>query len=98
MTDIQLFGFGIPPEPNQEYKLKFTTHYLVGGNTARQDGGWSTKEEALQAFAEQFAEVTANTEGKFLFIRRAPKLVQESDFDGTVTYKMIGRFTMGETE
>ena len=89
----------MPTETQNIYKLKAVSHHLVGGNDAREDGCFLTEAEALQAFATQFAKVCSLAHRNYLYVRRAPELLKEPDFEcDRLLYKMVGRFSVVETE
>ncbi len=75
-------------------EIEFVSHHLVGGNPDDEQGSWATVEEAVLAFAKQFAEVSLAAQGGFLFVRRAPVLQSDKQFEGGTRYKMIGRFSV----
>ena len=76
MTEPLMFGFGETKPENEDYPLEFTGHYLIGMNPeTEEDGGyWDTPQEARLEFSLQFAELSGDAEGKFLFVRKAPML------------------------
>ena len=81
----------------ENYPIEYTQHVIVGRNLNNQLGYWDTEHEAVWFFAQQFAELLENAEGKLLFIRRAPKLESHNLFDrDKPVYTMIGRFSIGK--
>ena len=82
---------------NENYPIEYTQHVIVGKNPANELGYWLTEIEATTNFAWQFEELLNDTEGKLLFIRRAPKLESHSLFDrDKPVYTMVGRFSIGK--
>ena len=84
-------------DKSEEPPLDFISHHLIGGNpNDLETGSWFTEEEALTAFAVQFAEL-AQQEAKhnFLFVRTPPALVKDFSND-KVKYKMVGRFILAK--
>lgn len=93
-----LFGFGrVSNEDIEKYPLKFISHHRVGLNPADLKYGlWSTKEEAITAFASDFEEVAQSAKDNFLFVRLAPKLKLVNNFEGTNGWQMFGRFSIAK--
>jgi hypothetical protein len=75
-------------------EIECLSHHLVGGNPADEQGSWATVEEAVLAFAEQFAKISLAAQGGFLFIHRAPVLQSDRQFEGGERHKMIGLFSV----
>ena len=69
---------------------------LVGGNPNQLDGYWDTKEEAVVNFAVQLSEMAHTAQGHYLFVRKAPELVQANQFEGGTKWRMIGRFSIAK--
>ena len=90
-----VFGFGLSDYEHKDYPMVFTKHAIVGGNPDDPDGYWATAEAATNAFAEQFSKLATEAKGSFLFVRRAPALFQNKEFGEGITYRMIGRFSIG---
>ena len=57
---------------------------------------WDTKEEAIVNFAMQLSEMAHAAQRHFLFVRRAPELVQANQFEGGTKWRMIGRFSIAK--
>jgi len=98
MYKPKLFGFGKAPEKEvKDYPIEFTKHVLVGKNPDNELGYWLSEVEAATNFAWQLEEFLKNSEGKLLFVRRAPKLESHKMFDkDKPVYSMIGRFSIGQ--
>jgi hypothetical protein len=90
------FGFSAALEGKNDHPLIYTDNRLVGGNPNNEEGLWDTKEEAFINFAVQFSEMAHAAQGHHLFVRRAPELVQEKQFDSGTKWKMIGRFSIAK--
>ena len=84
---VTLFGFG--SEEPKDYPFEFLEHRIVGEES---DTAWG----AIIAFANQFTKLAQEAQGHYLFVRKAPELTQVSCFDGTVTWRMIGRFSIAK--
>jgi hypothetical protein len=77
--------------------MEYTGHYLIGGNpNDPKHGYWGTEQEAITNFALQFAKVAKSAQGNFLFVRKAPIVCEDAMFDGTVKWRMIGRFSIAK--
>jgi len=99
MTEPLMFGFGGDKPENEDYPLEFTGHYLIGMNPkTEEDGGyWDTPQEARLEFSLQFAELSGDAEGQFLFVRKAPMLEMHKPFNERKhKYRMIGRFSIAK--
>ena len=99
MTEPLMFGFGGDKPENEDYPLEFTGHYLIGMNPeTEEDGGyWDTPQEARLEFSLQFAELSGDAEGHFLFVRKAPLLEMHKPFkESKHKYRMIGRFSIAK--
>ena len=99
MTEPLMFGFGGDRPLNEDYPLEFMGHYLIGMNskTEEDDGYWNTPQEARLEFSIQFAELSSDAEGKFLFVRKAPMLEMLRPFDESEQrYRMVGRFSIAK--
>lgn len=99
MKDKMLACYGaapVKPAP-EDFPLKFTGHYIIGGNEETQETGgyWDTEEQAIIQFALQFERFAMNTQGKYLFVRRAP-VVEEAVFGAEIKWRMIGRFSVAK--
>ena len=81
-----------------DYPLEFTGHYLIGGNPDDLEYGyWDTEQDAINAFAAQFAGLAQEAQGKFLFVRRAPVCTKSAMFDSDQhKWRMIGRFSIAK--
>ena len=90
------FGFSAALEGKNDHPLTYTDNRLVGGNPNNEEGLWDTKEEAFVNFAVQFSEMAHAAQHDYLFVRRAPELVQANQFDSGTKWKMIGRFSIAK--
>jgi hypothetical protein len=80
-----------------EHPIEYEQQVVVGRNPNNELGYWLTEHEAVWFFARQFEEFLKDSEGKLLFIRRAPKLESYNLFDmDKPVYSMVGRFSIGE--
>ena len=57
--------------------------------------GTQNKMQSL-IFALQFAKLAENAQGHYLFVRKAPELVQANQFEGGTKCRMIGRFSIAK--
>ena len=80
------------------YPLEFTGHYLIGGNPDDLEYGyWDTEQDAINAFAKEFAELAQEAQGKFLLVRTAPVCKRSAIFDSDeYKWRMIGRFSVAK--
>jgi hypothetical protein len=81
------------------YPLEFIMHYVIGGNpnTYETGGHWDTEQEAINAFAQEFAELAQAAQGNFLLVRTAPVCTKSGMFDSDeYTWRMIGRFSIAK--
>ena len=79
------------------YPMEFIGHYLIGGNpNDLEHGFWDTEQDAIINFALQFAKLAENAQGHYLFVRKAPELVQANQFEGGTKWRMIGRFSIAK--
>ena len=83
---VTLFGFG---EETKDYPFEFLEHRIVGEES-------DTEQGAIILFAKQFAKLAQEAQGHYLFVRKAPELTQVSCSDGTVKWRMIGRFSIAK--
>jgi hypothetical protein len=90
------FCFSAALEETNDHPLIYTDNRLVGGNPKNEEGLWDTKEEAFVNFAVQFLEMAHAAHHDYLFVRRAPELVQSNTFDGGTKWRMIGRFSIAK--
>lgn len=84
---------------NYPYPLKFIRHYLIGGNpdTYETGGHWDTEQDAINAFAKEFAELAQEAQGAFLLVRTAPVCKRSAIFDSDeYKWRMIGRFSVAK--
>ena len=90
--------FGKDPRESMKQTISETReHYLIGGNpNDLEHGFWDTEQDAIINFALQFAKLAENAQGNFLFVRKAPELVQANQFEGGTKWRMIGRFSIAK--
>ena len=86
---VALFGFG--SEEPKDYPFEFLKHCIVG-----EESYSYTEQGVIIAFANQFAKLAQEAQGHYLFVRKAPELTQVSCSDGTVKWRMIGRFSIAK--
>ena len=81
-----------------DYPPEFTGHYLIGGNPDDLEYGyWDTEQDAINAFAKEFAELAQEAQGKFLLVRAAPVCKRSAIFDSDeYKWRMIGRFSVAK--
>ena len=89
------FGFVDAIRGETDHPFTYTSNCLIGGNP-KDEGGWGTKEEAMVNFAVQLSEMAHAAQRHYLFVRRAPELVQSNQFEGGTKWKMIGRFSIAK--
>ena len=99
MTDHPVgFNFTAVLERTADHPLSYIDNRLVGGNPNQLDGYWDTKEEAVVNFAVQLSEMAHTAQGHYLFVRKAPELVQANQFEGGTKWRMIGRFSIAKVK
>ena len=91
-----MFGFGAALEGETDHPIIYTDNRLVGGNPDQVDGYWDTEEEAIVNFSMQLSQMAHAAQRHFLFVRRAPELVQANQFEGGTKWRMIGRFSIAK--
>jgi hypothetical protein len=97
MSDHPLgFNFAAALERTADHPLSYIDGRLVGDNPNQLDGYWDTKEEAVVNFAVQLSETAHTAQGHYLFVRKAPELVQANQFEGGTKWRMIGRFSIAK--